>query len=238
MSLLAATLLLPAWAPQPTQRPAVAAQCPGRASPPAEYAARAHRLHAVRLSEEGASSEDLFSQLQNRMSDTDQEERTTFDHEEILQVSRAWALIFNPRTENEGIYSRQMRSDFGNIECVLAFEELDDAQRYIEMLSAQNFPEATAVELRTDELLDFCTSGGYEMELVYRDALVLPPEDNADQFEWSPGVSAEGAQRLKEGIDPALQQQMQALESIFAAGDAGVDKTEGGTAGPDEDEGE
>jgi len=108
----------------------------------------------------------------------------------ILESQRAFALVFNPRTDNEGIYSR--RSGENGLDMILCFEENDDAVRYAEMLAAQDFPEATPVEMDTRMLLDFCDDGGHTLGLVKSGVLVVPPEATVPEFDWSPGTSAEG----------------------------------------------
>ena len=52
-----------------------------------------------------------------------------------MEVERAFALVFNARTDNEGIYSRRTGTE--GVDVVLCFEEKDDAERYAMMLTAQ-----------------------------------------------------------------------------------------------------
>ena len=112
------------------------------------------------------------------------------DREALREVQRVWALIINHRTSNEGIYSRQLGEM--SVELVLTFEVEEDAQRYADMLDAQDFPESTPVLLETQQLLEFCSTGNHQLGMVKRDAVVLPPEANVKEFGWSPGVSEEG----------------------------------------------
>ncbi len=51
-----------------------------------------------------------------------------------------YVLLFNARTENEGIHTLHLEGQ----DIVLMFEHEDDAIRYALMLEAQDFPEATA----------------------------------------------------------------------------------------------
>ena len=86
---------------------------------------------------------------------------------------RVWALIFNYRSENEGIYTQQ-RGD--GREYVLTWQAEEDATRYGDMLSdAQDFPEGTAVEMETQTLLDFCKEAGHTLCLVPSSTVVIPP---------------------------------------------------------------
>lgn len=119
---------------------------------------------------------------------------------EVLSVRRAWALMFNPRSENEGIYSRRMGNDGRDM--VLVFEEAEDADRYAEMLTAQDFPEATSVEVGTEMLLEFCDEGGHVLGLVKAGKLVVPPEQNVPTFDWSAGVSEEAQQVAAQPLLP------------------------------------
>ena len=64
----------------------------------------------------------------------------------------------------------------------------EDAARYADMLSAQDSPEGTAVEMDVAILLEFCRDAGHQLCLVPSDTVVIPPEANVEQFEWSPGA--------------------------------------------------
>lgn len=157
----------------------------------------------------------------------------------IMEVRRAFVLVFNPRTDNEGIYSR--REGVDGIDWILCFEEVEDAERYAMMLLMQvmlqlgpcgpwsfgigearlawrlsyhaqgwspesihspcptqrmirfqDFPEPTPVEMDARFLLEFCEEGGHSLGLVRSGTVLLPPETNVPQFDWSPGTSAEG----------------------------------------------
>ncbi|KAL1515637.1 hypothetical protein AB1Y20_002255 [Prymnesium parvum] len=130
----------------------------------------------------------------------------------ITQFRRAFALIFNPGTPNEGIYSR--RSADG-IDMILCFEDEQDAQRYSIMLAAQDFPEADPVELDTHMLLEFSEEGGHTLGLVAKGKLVVPPEANVPMFDWSPGTSEEGTLPPEEMSMDELDQRRSMLESLL-----------------------
>ena len=105
------------------------------------------------------------------------------DEDALAAQRRVWALIFNYRSENEGIYTQQ-RGD--GREYVLTWQAEEDATRYGDMLSdAQDFPEGTAVEMETQTLLDFCKEAGHTLCLVPSSTVVIPPDANVDEFEWS-----------------------------------------------------
>ena len=105
-----------------------------------------------------------------------------------LETRAGWTLLFNAGSENEGIYSR-LGADGVNL--VLLFEVEEDAGRYIDMLEAQDFPSARAVEIETADLLAFCDEGGHALGLVPADAVVVPPEATVDTFDWKVGESTE-----------------------------------------------
>lgn len=48
-----------------------------------------------------------------------------------------WVLIFNPSTNNQGIYSLKI----SGVDVVLAFQEQDEAKIYAALLEAQDFPK-------------------------------------------------------------------------------------------------
>ena len=132
------------------------------------------------------------------------------DEQVLLAAGTVWALLFNAGSGNEGIYSRRL-PDVGDL--VVTFEDLEDAERYIGMLSATDFPESVPHQVETKALLEFCSEGGHTLGLVRRGVLVLPPEQAVTQFEWSPGVSEEGRAAVE---DPdALEAQRRALEASF-----------------------
>ena len=80
---------------------------------------------------------------------------------------------------------------------MLLFEVEEDAGRYIDMLEAQDFPSARAVEIETADLLAFCDEGGHALGLVPADAVVVPPEATVDTFDWKVGESTEAAEELE-----------------------------------------
>ena len=53
------------------------------------------------------------------------------------------------------------------------------------LADAQDFPEGTAVEMETQTLLDFCQEAGHTLCLVPSSRVVIPPDANVEQFEWS-----------------------------------------------------
>lgn len=94
---------------------------------------------------------------------------------------RVFVLLFNARTENEGIHTIQL----GDRNKVLMFESEDDAIRFGVMLEAQDFPEPTVEAIDEEEIKEFCDSVDYDWELVPAGALEIPPENNVAQTQWT-----------------------------------------------------
>jgi hypothetical protein len=95
---------------------------------------------------------------------------------------RIYVLLFNARTDNEGIHTLQV----GDRNVVLMFESEDDATRYALMLEAQDFGAPTPEAFDSEEIEEFCVSAGYESKLISEGQLELPPETNVDSPDWSP----------------------------------------------------
>ena len=93
---------------------------------------------------------------------------------------RVFVLLFNARTENEGIHTIQV----GDRNQVLVFESEDDATRFAVMLEAQDFPTATVEAIDDEEIKEFCEGADYDWELIPEGALALPPETNVEQTDW------------------------------------------------------
>ena len=98
----------------------------------------------------------------------------------MITPMRVCVLLFNARTENEGIHTLQL----GERNKVLIFESEDDASRFAGMLEAQDFPTATVEAMDAEEIKEFCESADYDWELIPDGALALPPETNVEQTDW------------------------------------------------------
>jgi Protein of unknown function (DUF3110) len=93
---------------------------------------------------------------------------------------RIFVLLFNARTENEGIHTLQI----GDRNIVLMFAEEDDATRFALLLEAQDFPPATIEGFDVEEIEEFCAGAGYESMLIDAETLMVPPENNVEQTDW------------------------------------------------------
>ena len=99
----------------------------------------------------------------------------------MITPMRVFVLLFNARTENEGIHTIQV----GYRNKVLMFESEDDATRYALMLEAQDFQTPTVEAFDSEEIKEFCQSADYDWEIVPTDsALAIPPEVNVEQTDW------------------------------------------------------
>jgi hypothetical protein len=98
----------------------------------------------------------------------------------MFAPKRVFVLLFNARTENEGIHTIRI----GDRNKVLMFESEDDATRFGVMLEAQDFPEATVEEMDVEEIEEFCRDADYDSELIEEGMLALPPEVNVEETDW------------------------------------------------------
>jgi hypothetical protein len=123
-----------------------------------------------------------------------------------------YVLLFNARTDNEGIHTLQMDGQ----DLVLMFEYEDDATRYALMLEAQDFPGATVEAIDQAEIEEFCDSAGYGYRLIPEGALAMPPEQNVEQTTWSPEPSSPGEVEEETGLSQAeLDRMRQQLEKLL-----------------------
>lgn len=98
----------------------------------------------------------------------------------MIAPKRVFILLFNARTENEGIHTVRI----GDRDKVLMFESEDDATRFAVMLEAQDFPPATVEAIGVEEIEEFCRANDYDWELVEVGRLEIPPEANVEQTDW------------------------------------------------------
>ncbi|NEO35047.1 MAG: DUF3110 domain-containing protein [Moorea sp. SIOASIH] len=102
----------------------------------------------------------------------------------MMAPKQVYVLLFNARTENEGIHTIQI----GDKQTVLMFEKEDDATRFALLLEAQDFPTPTVEAIDLEEIEEFCQSAGYDSELVTEGMLAMPPETNLEKTDWQPDV--------------------------------------------------
>ncbi|MFN6536039.1 MAG: DUF3110 domain-containing protein [Nostoc sp. EkiNYC01] len=97
---------------------------------------------------------------------------------------RVFVLMFNARTENEGIHSIRK----GDSNTILMFESEDDATRFALMLEAQDFPTPTPEAIDAEEIKEFCESVGYDWEIIPENSPLVSkvPELNVEETDWQP----------------------------------------------------
>jgi len=117
----------------------------------------------------------------------------------MVAPMRVFVLLFNARTENEGIHTIQV----GDRNKLLMFESEDDATRFALMLEAQDFPPATVERMDSDEVEEFCNGAGYDWELVPDGALAVPPESNVEDTDWKEEGKNPSPESNKEIADDA-----------------------------------
>jgi hypothetical protein len=112
-----------------------------------------------------------------------------------------YVLLFNARTENEGIHSLKVEEQ----DVVLMFEAEDDATRFALMLEAQDFPEATVEAIEQEDIEEFCQQAGYQSKMVPVGTLAMPPEQAVDQLDWDPSQPADSRERAGSSQDDTLE---------------------------------
>jgi hypothetical protein len=94
---------------------------------------------------------------------------------------RVFVLLFNARTDDEGIHTIRV----GDRNKVLMFESSDDAERFAMLLEAQDFPVPTVEPIDSEEIEGFCSEMDYDWEIVpVNGALAVPPELNVEETDW------------------------------------------------------
>jgi len=120
-----------------------------------------------------------------------------------MDLLKVFVLLFNPRSDSEGIYTLQVRVRDGSlINTVVLFEDKEDAERYSGLLEAQNFPTAHVEALDPEEILDFTESNSYKTSFIPEGTLFLPPEKSVDESKrmWQ----ANGKHRTKDDLGAHL----------------------------------
>jgi Protein of unknown function (DUF3110) len=118
-----------------------------------------------------------------------------------------FVLLFNARTDNEGIYSTQV----GDRNVILMFEQEDDAVRYADQLEAEDFPKPTVEGIDPEEIKEFCEDSDYDFIIVTPEMLVTPPALNMEETDWQP----EGSQQNQSEEDIDLEAMRKRLEKLL-----------------------
>ena len=119
-----------------------------------------------------------------------------------------FVLLFNARTDNEGIYSTQV----GDRNVILMFEQEDDAVRYADQLEAEDFPKPTVEGIDPEEIEEFCQDSDYDFILVTSEMLVTPPSLSIEETDWQPDKRQKSASASDDGIDlEAMRKRLERL---------------------------
>ncbi len=136
---------------------------------------------------------------------------------------RVWVLLFNPNTENEGIYTLKVNDR----DTVVAFMEEDDAIRYAGLLEAQDFLNPVVEAIDSRELEEFCQDAGHLLKLVEADEMnFFPPEHNVEDMDWNPAQREVRSNNAKAGnaeigedpivsSDPVIEEMRRRLERLL-----------------------
>lgn len=127
---------------------------------------------------------------------------------------QVFVLIFNARTDNEGIHTIKL----GDRNVILMFESEDDATRYGLMLEAQDLPSPSVEIFEAEEITEFCRDADYDCKLVPEGTLAVPPETNVDKTDWNPDgeTEADAKAKVKENSsDSEIERIRRQLEGLL-----------------------
>ena len=107
----------------------------------------------------------------------------------LKYIMKIFVLLYNPNSNNEGIHSIEIKGRT----IVLMFEEKEDAERYVGLLEAQDFPTPSIESVNLDEIKEFCNRCDYETRIVTKNfvpktledrLLLTPPQKNLEVDKW------------------------------------------------------
>ncbi|HEY9698067.1 MAG TPA: DUF3110 domain-containing protein [Trichocoleus sp.] len=124
---------------------------------------------------------------------------------------RVFVVLFNARTENEGIHTLKI-SDRNT---VLMFESEDDALRFGMMLEAQDFPPSSVETFETEEIEAFCEDADYDCKIVPEGTLAVPPETNVEQTDWQVDAKPSDAEEPSDFSESELEKMRRKLEGLL-----------------------
>jgi len=141
----------------------------------------------------------------------------------MITPMRVFVLIFNARTENEGIHTIRVADAEAGLpgavrNKILMFESEDDATRYALLLEAQDFASPTVEAVDAEEIKEFCESANYDWEIVPEHGeLAIPPEINVPETDWQPDAQ-------KQNNDEDSQRRNQAQSEQPELSDSEIDR--------------
>ena len=150
-------------------------------------------------------------------------------------LNSAYVLIFNPGKPDEGVYTLQGAMTRASA-YVLTFESTDDADRFAQLLQAEGFDLATAMQWEVGQLEAFCHAGEFEVSMVPAGSLITPPAKNEFDIDAFNKLDEESDESQGQGMMPrtdAYTSERAALERLFLgptmSGSEGKDMRKKGT---------
>jgi len=123
---------------------------------------------------------------------------------------KIFVLLYNPNSNNEGIHSIELKGRT----IVLMFEEKEDAERYVGLLEAQDFPTPSIESVNLEEIKEFCNRCDYETRMVTKDfvpktledrLLLTPPQKNLEVDKWQdPKNNDDNLDEIRENLEKLL----------------------------------
>jgi len=83
-------------------------------------------------------------------------------------------LLTIAEKEEEGAYA--VTDEYGE-KALYFFEEEDDAERYVGLLVAEDYPEMSIVEVDDEMAIKTCEMYGYNYVIITPNEFVIPPRD-------------------------------------------------------------
>ena len=122
---------------------------------------------------------------------------------------KIFVLLYNPNTDNEGIHSIELKGRT----IVLMFEDKEDAERYVGLLEAQDFPAPSVEMVDLEEIKDFCNRCDYETRIVTKNfvpknledrLLITPPQKNLEVDKWEEKKNNDNLDVIRENLEKLL----------------------------------
>ncbi len=138
---------------------------------------------------------------------------------------KVFVLLYNARTENEGIHTLRLSAPNGSQHnIVMMFESEDDATRYAILLEAQDFMTPTVEGMESEDIEEFCEQAGYGCKLIPEGfvpksaaerVFLAPPETNLDRTDWTPEGKSEPTEAESEYAETELDDIRRRLENLL-----------------------
>jgi hypothetical protein len=74
---------------------------------------------------------------------------------------------------SEGFYA--VENEYGE-KILYIFSDEDDAERYVGLLEADNYPKLKVIEIKDDTAIETCKRNNYTYMIITPDDLMIPPD--------------------------------------------------------------